>query len=333
LIEKLEEKAGEYPDKTMDDLLVFILKAAGYKEATVNIGVDSDLEIESEELLKKIYSINIKKNMNDFPLLAKKRAFNRFKTNYAMFWTKLVNSSENIVFKTRILTNLIRTITDFTNSKLRTIRYGASETLGHIFTPIVQLLVQVTDEKARQDLHKNARNITDKKEEVSEKSEEELVNQIQRLGKLTDIILKDFLKKRYEDVMPEIRVRILELLILVVKKIPGIGADLSLLHIVRNLLMSETEVQVIRVCLDFIDQLAQPYDGGPSHEVILGLKGMKKDLFDLCFNTNSSIASKAYRFVKAHISMLEFKQEEIRQVRENGGAVYLNVIVMSFGVL
>lgn len=99
-----------------------------------------------------------------------------------------------------------------------------------------------------------------------------------------------------------------------VKKIPGIGADLSLLHIARDLLTTETEVQVIRVCLDFIDQLAQPYDGGPSTEVTAGLKGLKKDLFDLCFNTNPSIASKAFRFVKAHISMLEFKQEEIRQL-------------------
>lgn len=100
-----------------------------------------------------------------------------------------------------------------------------------------------------------------------------------------------------------------------VKKIPGLGADLSLLHIARDLLTTETEVQVIRVCLDFIDQLAQPYEGGPSTEVVAELKGMKKDLFDLCFNTNSSVASKAFRFVKAHISMLEFKQEEIRQVR------------------
>ena len=98
------------------------------------------------------------------------------------------------------------------------------------------------------------------------------------------------------------------------KKIPASGADLSLLNIVRNLLLSETEIQVIRVCLDFIDQLAQPYNGGPTQEVILGLKGMKKDLFDLCFNSNSTLASKAFRFVKAHISMLEFKQEEITQL-------------------
>ena len=43
--------------------------------------------------------------------------------------------------------------------------------------------------------------------------EKEILDQIQRLAKLTDIVLKDFLKKRYEDVMPEIRVRILELLV------------------------------------------------------------------------------------------------------------------------
>lgn len=104
------------------------------------------------------------------------------------------------------------------SSKLRTIRYGAAETLSNIFTPVVELLVQTTDEKKRQELHKNNRaaSNTDKKEGEFEKTEEELLHQIQRLGKLTDIVLKDFLKKRYEDVMPEIRVRILELLVIFV---------------------------------------------------------------------------------------------------------------------
>jgi len=74
------------------------------------------------------------------------------------------------------------------------------------------------------------------------------------------------------------------------------------------------EPQVIRVCLDFIDQLAQPIEGVHDKDVLKGMKTMKKDLFTLCFNTNPNIASKAFRFVKAHISALEINQQEIQQV-------------------
>jgi len=100
---------------------------------------------------------------------------------------------------------------------LRTIRYGAAETLNNIFQPVIEMLVSTTDAKKRQELHKNNRSPS-KKEGEFEKSEEELLHQIQRLGKLTDIVLKDFLKKRYEDVMPEIRVIILELLVNLLKE-------------------------------------------------------------------------------------------------------------------
>ena len=71
------------------------------------------MEINVDELLKHIYEINIKKNMNNFPLLARKREVKRFKTNYSTFWTRLVNTAENIVFKTKILENIIKTLVSF----------------------------------------------------------------------------------------------------------------------------------------------------------------------------------------------------------------------------
>ncbi len=110
-------------------------------------------------------------------------------------------------------------LTFLCSSKLRTIRYGTAETLSNIFKPVIELLVSTTDAKTRQELHKNNRAASpNKKDGEFEKSGEELSQQMQRLGKLTDIILKDFLKKRYEDVMPEIRVTILELLVILLKE-------------------------------------------------------------------------------------------------------------------
>jgi len=92
------------------------------------------------------------------------------------------------------------------------------------------------------------------------------------------------------------------------------SSDESLLVIVKTLLSSDMEPQVIRVCLDFIDQLSQPIEGGLDKEIVQGMKVMKKDLLSLCFNTNPNIASKAFRFIKAHISALEVTKQEIEQV-------------------
>ena len=75
--------------------------------------MNEDLEINADELLKHVYEINIKKNMNSFPLLVRKREVKRFKTNYFAFWARLVNSSESIVFKTKILENIIKMLVSF----------------------------------------------------------------------------------------------------------------------------------------------------------------------------------------------------------------------------
>ena len=111
--------------------------------------------------------------------------------------------------------------------------------------------------------------------------------------------------------------------------------DESLLTTVRGLLNTDPEPQVVRACLDFIDQVAQPQEGGVNKTFQKSLRAMKKDLFELCFNSNATIAAKAFRFVKSHISMLEFKDEEIKQVSHNSPSLELTVIclVVSLGFL
>ena len=102
---------------------------------------------------------------------------------------------------------------------------------------------------------------------------------------------------------------------MVAKKIPGVGSDESLLVIIKTLITDETEPSIVRACLDFIEQVAQSREGGASTRA--AQKNIKKDLFELCFNPNPSIAAKAFRFMKAHISEFELKASEIQQVTDN----------------
>lgn len=111
----------------------------------------SNLKVDVNELLKHIYDINVKKNLNSFPLLVRKRELKRFKTNYTAFWSKLIPASEAIVFDTHVLENIIQALIGFSKSKLRTIRFGSAETLGTILTAVLDMLVKLNEEIKRQD--------------------------------------------------------------------------------------------------------------------------------------------------------------------------------------
>ena len=119
---------------------------------------------------------------------------------------------------------------------------------------------------------------------------------------------------------------------MVAKKIPRLGSDESLLVIIKALISDDTEPSIIRACLDFIEQVAQPREGGASTRAVQ--KNIKKDLFELCFNRNPSVAAKAFRLMKAHISEFELKASEIQQVTNNFVLEFLFIsIVISLSVL
>ena len=51
--------------------------------------------------------------MNSFPLLVKKRELKKFKVFYSSFWTHLINKTDNIVFQTKLLENIIKFLVTF----------------------------------------------------------------------------------------------------------------------------------------------------------------------------------------------------------------------------
>lgn len=79
----------------------------------MNLEIPQSLQLDADNILKHIYEINMKKNLNSFPLLMKKREVKRFKTNYNNFWTRLITVSENIVFETKVLENIIKALAVF----------------------------------------------------------------------------------------------------------------------------------------------------------------------------------------------------------------------------
>ena len=99
-------------------------------------------------------------------------------------------------------------------SKLRTIRFGAVETLLPISIALVDMLPKLNEEYVKQkDIIKMDKKSTKKQIEELEKSNEHLKAQVKKLEKLLTTVQKEFVKKRFNDSMPEIRTKIIDYLV------------------------------------------------------------------------------------------------------------------------
>jgi hypothetical protein len=79
----------------------------GYPEVTLNLTVDEDMSLNIDNLLKKIYDLNVRKALNDFPLLGKSKDNKSFRSNYVAFWSALTKTSENFCFESKVLSELV----------------------------------------------------------------------------------------------------------------------------------------------------------------------------------------------------------------------------------
>lgn len=103
-----------------------------------------------EKISKQIYDLNLKKGLNDFPLLGKGKEQKVFKTEYTRFWSYFVRHSENFVFNTECLNVLVLHLTMLARSKLKTIRYAAAHTLLSLSTGLCDLCLKLRDEHSKQ---------------------------------------------------------------------------------------------------------------------------------------------------------------------------------------
>lgn len=209
---------------------------------------------------------------------------------------------------------------------MRTIRYGAADTLINIAQAIVDLIHRLKGEfnKQKEILKSEKKSKATKRVEELEKNNEEVRDQIRKLEKTLTLIMKEFVKKRHEDTMSEIRLKIVEYLVpsflsgiipqaYGVSKLPEFFIDENLFGVLKYLLQNEKEPSILIACLELAEELAPNHDD-TDKQIEKSLKALKREFFELCFNGNSRVATKAFKFVKANISRLDFKDEELKEV-------------------
>lgn len=209
---------------------------------------------------------------------------------------------------------------------MRTIRYGAADTLVNIAQAIVDLIPRLSGEfnKQKEILKSEKKSKATKRVEELEKNNEEVRDQIRKLEKTLTLIMKEFVKKRHEDTMSEIRLKIVEYLVLFfsigimfkaygVSKLPEFFIDENLFGVLKYLLQNEKEPSILIACLELAEELAPNHDD-TDKQIEKGLKALKREFFELCFNGNSRVATKAFKFIKANISRLDFKDEDLKEV-------------------
>jgi hypothetical protein len=79
----------------------------GYGEATLNLDISNNFDLDIEAILKHIYEMNIVKTLNYFPLFGKGKEFRQFKNNYLTFWTELTKFSEQFIFSSTVINESI----------------------------------------------------------------------------------------------------------------------------------------------------------------------------------------------------------------------------------